>query len=254
MKKLFTISIILLGILLFVPVHAYSSPGTPVNFVSDFANVLTSEQETQLNAKLEAEEKNTSNEISVVTINSLDGDSIENYAVKLFEEYKIGKKDKDNGVLLLIAVADHKLRIEVGYGLEGALTDSESSSIITSDITPLLKQSKYFEGINKGTDSIIKSIDGEYNAENSTASVGGWEVGIFLFLLLILFAPISIAKFLGISDLNTESYSAMGPRSTADPLGNGTVGDSSSGSSGGEFSFGGFGGGSSGGGGASGSW
>jgi uncharacterized protein len=147
---------------------AYSSPGKPVNYVSDFANVLTDSQEAQLNSKLEAEEKNTSNEISVVTINSLDGDTIENYAVKLFEEYKIGKKDKDNGALLLIAVNDHKLRIEVGYGLEGVLTDLESYQIITNDITPEFKNGNYFSGIDKGTDSIIKSIEGEYTADTNT--------------------------------------------------------------------------------------
>ena len=95
---------------------AYSSPGKPTGFIDDFANVLSIEQKDILEQKLSAFNASTSNEIAIVIIKSLDGDYIENYAVKLYEEWQIGKAKKDNGVLLLIAVDDHKMRIEVGYG------------------------------------------------------------------------------------------------------------------------------------------
>lgn len=78
---------------------------------------------------------------------SLDGDTIENFAVRLFEQWKIGKKGKDNGVLLLIAINERKLRIEVGYGLESTITDGKAGEIIREVITPEFKKNNYYEGI-----------------------------------------------------------------------------------------------------------
>lgn len=94
--------------------RAYQSPGKPAGYVNDYAGLLSSGQKSALNDQLTAFEKETSNEISVVTIASLEGDTIENYAEKLFQEWGIGKADKDNGVLLLVARDDREVRIEVG--------------------------------------------------------------------------------------------------------------------------------------------
>ena len=98
--------------------------------------MISAEQKQTLETKLSQFEKDTSNELSVVTIEDLKGDTIENFAVKLFEDWGIGKKDKDNGVLLLIAKNDRQMKIEVGYGLEGALTDAQSFWIIQNVMRP----------------------------------------------------------------------------------------------------------------------
>jgi len=124
---------------------AYTNPGSPTGFVNDFAGVFSGEQKATLEQKLVTFEKETSNEITVVTIKALDGDTIENFAVKLFEDWEIGKKDKDNGVLVLLAMDDRQMRIEVGYGLEGALTDAQSFWIINKIMKPAFQQENDIE-------------------------------------------------------------------------------------------------------------
>src|SRR3989344_5115848 len=101
---------------------AFAVPAKPVSFVNDYAGILTSEQKTALETKITAFEKSTTNEIAVVTIPSLDGDTIENAAQDIFTRWGIGKKEKSNGVLLLISSADRQTRIHTGYGVEGDLT------------------------------------------------------------------------------------------------------------------------------------
>src|SRR3989344_4544697 len=113
MKRI-TALVLVIGFLVPSLVGAYSSPGRPVGFVNDFADILSSEVEQALNEQLTAFARDESNEISVVTIASLDGDTVENYAVQLFKEWGIGTAKQDNGVLLLIAPNDREVRIEVG--------------------------------------------------------------------------------------------------------------------------------------------
>ena len=126
-KHLLIITALLFGLV--SGARAYSSPGSPTGYVNDFAEILSTETRASLEELLSSTDASTSAQVAVVTIKSLDGDTIENYAEKLFQEWGIGQKGKDNGVLLLVAVDDRKVRIEVGYGLEGALTDAESSWI-----------------------------------------------------------------------------------------------------------------------------
>lgn len=146
-----------LGLLLFsaIGVEAYSSPGAPTGYVNDFAGVLSVETKQQLETRLSSLDASTSAQVSVVTIKNLDGDTIEDYANKLFDEWGIGQKGKDNGVLLLVAVDDREMRIEVGYGLEGALTDAESSWIIRDKITPRFKEGNYDQGMIDGVEGIL---------------------------------------------------------------------------------------------------
>jgi uncharacterized protein len=159
--------------------------------VSDFAGVLNSEQKASLENKLSLFNASTTNEIAIVTVKSLDGDYIEHYAVELFKAWGIGTKKHDNGVLLLIAVDDHKMRIEVGYGLEGALTDVTSAQIIRNDLTPAFKQNDFYGGINLATDDIIKATQGEYVADTSSATThssstsGDSALSYFVFFLVI---------------------------------------------------------------------
>ncbi|MDO8493209.1 MAG: TPM domain-containing protein [bacterium] len=172
-------------LLLFFPVllFAYASPGKPAGFVNDFASVLSGQDKTDIEAKLSQFEKDSSNELSVVIIKSLNGDTIENYAVNLFSEWGIGKEGKDNGILLLIAIDDRKMRIEVGYGLEGALTDIQSDLIINNTLKPAFQQADFYGGINRATADIISATKGEYAAPTDigTRALYGMDLPNILF-------------------------------------------------------------------------
>lgn len=167
-------------------IFAYSSPGQPTGFVNDFANVIPDEEQAQMEQKLKTFSEEQTNEIAVVTIVSLEDETIESYALQLFEEWGIGSEKFDNGVLLLIAPNDRKLRIEVGYGLEGALTDYESKSIIENDITPSFKEGDYVGGINKGIDGILAATTGEYEPQAHSSSSKGPDMGTLVFIVIML--------------------------------------------------------------------
>ena len=133
--------------------------------VVDEVGVLDQETVSYLNNLLKVHEDSTSNQIAILIIQSLEGEVLEDYSLKVAETWALGQKDKDNGVLLLISLGDRKLRIEVGYGLEGALTDALSSQIIRNEITPAFRIDDYSEGIRAGAEAIIAAIKGEYTAD-----------------------------------------------------------------------------------------
>lgn len=116
-------------------------------FVTDRANVLSRDEIQLLERRLKALNDSTSNQIAVVLIPSLDGQNLEDYANKLFRTWGIGQKKKNNGVLILAAMKDHKIRIEVGYGLEDAIPNSAAATIIEKDIKPAFKNGNYFNGL-----------------------------------------------------------------------------------------------------------
>jgi uncharacterized protein len=151
----------LLSLFLFpVFVVAFIVPEKPTGFVQDYAKILSAEQITAIETKLSSFEKNTTNEIAVVTIPSLDGDIIENVAQEIFTKWGIGKKDKNNGVLLLISLTDRKTRIHIGYGVEGDLTDLGTSYIQQDVITPAFRAGDYYAGINGAVDKMIEALSG----------------------------------------------------------------------------------------------
>ncbi|MEI6627063.1 MAG: TPM domain-containing protein [bacterium] len=175
-----------------LPAGAYSNPGKATGFVNDYAKVLKAEQKQALEQKLADFEKSTSNEISVVLIKSLDGDTIENYAVSLFKDWSIGKKGKDNGVLFLASIEDRKMRIEVGYGLEGALTDLQSSWILENQVKPNFKAGDYYAGINSAVDKIIGATQGEYVPATDKKALNMDSIfNLFGFLLFFLIPAFS---------------------------------------------------------------
>lgn len=131
-------------------------------WVHDDANVLSAQTKAELEAILKYERDSTSNQIAVYTVPSLDGEDIDGYANRVFHEWKLGQEKKDNGVLFLIAIQDRKMRIEVGYGLEGALTDALSSRINRNEVAPFFRQGDYDSGVKAGTVAIIKAIKGQY--------------------------------------------------------------------------------------------
>jgi len=130
-------------------------------YVTDSAGILSAEVRSALEQQLFTYEQQTSNEIAVVTISSLSGESLEDYSVRLFEQWKIGKSGKDNGVLLLVSFEDRLVRIEVGYGLESVLTDGECGMIIRTVIAPKFRNNDYDGGIRDGVQAIINGIASE---------------------------------------------------------------------------------------------
>lgn len=179
--KILSLSFLLIPFVVF----GYQNPGMPTGFVNDFAGMLTTEQRQSLETKIADFEKETSNELSMVIVPNLGGDTIENFAVKLFEDWEIGKKSKDNGVLLLIARDDRQMRIEVGYGLEGALTDAQSFWIIQNVLKPAFQKGDYFGGINGGVDAIVSITKGEFKPDIKPTVNGGFNTNSIFFLIWV---------------------------------------------------------------------
>ena len=129
--------------------------------VVDHAEILSAATRQQVDATLKAHEDKTTDQIVVLTVPSLEGDSVEQFATKVFDAWKLGQKGKDNGVLLLVSPKDRRLRIEVGYGLEGKLPDVNASRIIRNVITPRFKEGDYDRGVIDGTAAIVAQLDGQ---------------------------------------------------------------------------------------------
>lgn len=142
--------------------------------VTDLTGTLLSGQQAALEQSLQAFENKKGSQIAVLIVPSTQPETIEQYAIRVAEAWKLGRKGVDDGVLLLIARNDRKLRIEVGYGLEGALPDAVAKRIISEVITPYFKHDDYIGGITAGVESIIKVVDGEPLPEQaSTRSQSG---------------------------------------------------------------------------------
>jgi uncharacterized protein len=153
--------------------------------VVDQAQILSPQVEGKLDQLLAAHERETSNQVVVATVASLEGYDISDYAVRLGRAWAIGQKEHDNGALLLVAPAERKVRIEVGYGLEGALPDATAFSIVQNEILPRFRQNDYDGGVMAGVVAILGAIEGTYQAK-PTSRVTGDDVGSIVPLLMIL--------------------------------------------------------------------
>jgi len=235
-------------------------PTNITKYVVDETGTLTQSEMNSLLKKLEDFDKQTSTQVVVYMISSLNGESIEDVSYKIAEKNKIGKKGKDNGVLVLIAKNDKKLRIEVGYGLEGVLTDAYTTQIRTREMNPSFQAGKFYEGINKGVDAIIAVSKGEYKSDNkadkkkNNDGSGLMCLGFPIFIIII-FGFIFFSIFMSI----IRRIFGWGGRHYTGGSGWGGGGFFGGGGSWGGSSGGGFGGfsgggGSFGGGGSSGSW
>ncbi|MEI2739448.1 MAG: TPM domain-containing protein [Chitinophagaceae bacterium] len=216
----------------------------PPKLVNDFTGTLTDYQVLALENKLVAFDDSTSNQVTVVIINSTGDYAIDEVALELGRKWGVGNKDKNNGIVLLIAKNDRKMTIQVGYGLEGALPDITAKSIIDHEIKPAFKENNYYRGIDLGTDAIIKATKGEYKAPANYGSKKkkGLSVSTIIIIIIVLLIIFGGA---GSGGGTYVSRGGIGGWSGGGWSGGG-------GSSGG--GFGGFGGGSFGGGGASGDW
>lgn len=128
--------------------------------VVDHAEILSSDARRRVSETLRRHEARTGNQIAVLTMPGLEGESIEDFAVRVIEDWKLGRRDVDDGVLLVVAPRERRLRIEVGYGLEGTLTDAAASRIIRNVITPRFKSGDFDGGIEQGVKAIIATLDG----------------------------------------------------------------------------------------------
>ncbi|KUJ84350.1 methanol dehydrogenase [Microbulbifer flavimaris] len=216
--------------------------------VVDDANLLSPATEYRLTELAQAHEKETSNQVVVVTVPDLQGQTIAEYGYQLGRHWGIGQEGKDNGVLLIVAPSERQVRIEVGYGLEGVLTDALSANIIHTKILPRFRNGDFDGGVIAGAESILAAIRNEYVAEpTETETDRRMAILVGLFLLLIM--------------LQLFGGSLLGPPSSRGTYRRGRYGGYYGGGGfGGGFGGGGFGGGFGGGGGgfggggASGGW
>ena len=146
------------------PLFALDVPKRAEGYVSDSAKMLSDSARQRLEQLLRDFEEKTSNQVLVATFPRLGGDSLESYSIRLAEAWKPGQKGKDNGVILVVFKEDRKVRIEVGYGLEGALTDALCRLIIENEIVPRFRAGDYDEGIEHAVSAILAATRGEYQA------------------------------------------------------------------------------------------
>ena len=157
----------------------------PTDYVVDYTYTLGADQVLELSKKLGDLEKQTGYQVSVIMINSLEGDYIEHFAVKLYEKLKIGNAKKDEGALLIIAKSDRQMRIEVGYGLEPILTDGVTKDILDNFVKPEFKQEKYYEGVSAGVNKISEVLTVGLPGETLVESGGNFnwfDIIIFIFV------------------------------------------------------------------------
>jgi len=228
--------------------------------VTDNAHVLSAQEAQALESRLVALDDSTSNQIAIVTIPTLNGYDVADYANKMIRAWGIGNKKTNNGVLVLVAVQEHKIRIEVGYGLEGAIPDITTKSIIDNDMTPAFKAGNYYQGFNQAITSLGQAAAGEYHTKRQMGqkghSLGGWVFAIFFVAFLIFSIIRGSGGGKGGGMISRGGSGFIAPFLLGSLLGGGFGGGRDEGGfgGGGGGGFGGFGGGSGGGGGASGGW
>lgn len=229
----------------------------PAKLVNDFTNTLTAAQVQALENKLVAYDDSTSSQIAIVIVDELGGYDISEYGLALGRTWGVGGKEFSNGVILLVAMGERKSRIEVGYGLEGAIPDITAKSILDNSLTPFFKEENYYRGLDRATDDIIKAAAGEYKAPanyaNRKKKGTGYGSIIGLIILFIILSAIGGGRGSGgaMSGAGWIIGSMLGSSGRRGGWSGGGGGWSGGGGGGG---FGGFGGGGFGGGGASGSW
>ena len=179
----------LLSLLICCQVTAASEPVYPplTGRVVDQASLLSAIERDRLVSLLKKHEEETSNQIMVVTLNSLQGYNIEDFGYQLGRHWGIGQKERNNGVLLIVAPKEHKVRIEVGYGLEGTLTDFLANDIIQNRILPYFRNDQYPRGIEAGVRAIIESLQGSYEPVKAHRK---WNPPRGLLALMVLFGAL----------------------------------------------------------------
>ncbi len=233
-----------------VTAYALEIPKTPTGFVNDYAGLLTAEESRALERFLRTVRDSSSNEIAVAIFPSLEGEEIADFSGNLARAWGVGGKENKNGVLVTVFVRERKVRIEVGYGLEGAIPDAVAKRIITDKISPHFKRGQYFQGLASGAEALAAAAVGEYKVKNVKRgdprySGKDWTVAIVVIIVIVWL----IARY----SRRGGGGGGYGGGGFFFIPGGGWGGGGFGGGSGGS-GFGGFGGGDFGGGGASGDW
>lgn len=257
MKRVFLILFVLLAavaVLAQGPDVLLSRLAKPATYVNDYAGVFSAADKAALENYVQEVQAKTTAEIAVVTLKSLDGGDINDFATRLFEKWGIGKKGKDNGILLIAAIEDRKVRIEVGYGLEGPIPDAKAGRLLDENVIPLFKEGNYAGGLINGTRALAALViqeagvtltnAGPAQVMPANASGDGNAPPAGLFLLILFFGFFGFLIFAA-----RKGWIKSGPGGGSSHGGGGWSGGGGGGGGGG-----GFGGGSSGGGGASRGW
>ena len=263
MAKIRHLFLLLFVLATVLPTAAIPPKPSPQRLVNDFAGLFTAGQVDELERKLVAFDDSTSNQITVVTVNDLEGRAAAEYADRIGIEWGVGSKAYNNGIVVLVkpktSDSGGQVTIQVGYGLEGAIPDIYASRIIRNDMIPHFQENDYYGGVVQACENLMALASGEISEPRSRDDDDD-PFESLLAMLVILFLILLIIKIIRHSGGNGGGGSGTGGRDRhiwVGPIGGSSWGGSSRGSSwGGGFGggFGGFGGGSFGGGGASGSW
>lgn len=195
--------VILTALLIPATLFAFTSPGRPTGFVNDFVGVLSSQDKQDIETKLVSLNRTAGAQVAVAIVPTVGADeTIETYAAKLFQEWGIGDEDKDRGLLLVVAIDDRRMRIEVGYGLEGSVTDVQSGNIIRNVLTPAFKEGKYAAGISSAVDALSAIIAGspdvaQYSQDASGQSSNGFGLNPAAIIFVVVIILNALARLLG---------------------------------------------------------
>src|SRR5215472_648319 len=195
--------LVLLGFC-FAVVAAEVIPPAPAQYFNDYAHVVSSQMAAQLNQSLEAFERSTSDQIVVAVFPKMQSDSsIEDYTVRVARAWGVGQKGRNNGAVLFVFIQDHKMYLQVGYGLEGVLPDALGKRIIAEQITPRFRAGDYDGGLSAGVQAILGAVKGEYKGTVLTVyeSRGrnmSWPAVIMIVFVLGVFFLVVVGIFIGI--------------------------------------------------------
>ncbi|UCD39342.1 MAG: TPM domain-containing protein [Fidelibacterota bacterium] len=167
-------------------------PAQPAARVNDYGGLLSRQEEAYLERKLAAWEEATSNQLVIATFESLQGEALNDISIRIAEAWQIGHAGRDNGVLITVFLRDRKMRIDVGYGLEGVIPDAVANDIRLNLINPHFRAGNYFEGLNLAADAIVAAVGGEYQALRQSKRVPAQRRGRggglgFIFMLIFFF-------------------------------------------------------------------
>ncbi|WP_375579801.1 TPM domain-containing protein [Marivirga tractuosa] len=233
----------------------------PPKLVNDLTNTLSKGEQQQLERKLVAYNDSTSSQVAILIVPTYGQYTPNQFGVAVFEEWKIGQADKDNGLLISVAIQDRKMDISTGYGMEDVVPDGAASTIINEYMKPAFRNSNYYKGLDEATTIIFDLAAGKYTADKIANNDAGKGIGLGAFLIFFFIIITIISRIRRVRNHHMGGGS-MGMLTMMMLLGGsgrshgGSFGDfnSGGGSFGGGGGFGGFGGGMTGGGGASGSW
>jgi uncharacterized protein len=241
-------------------------PPAPAAYFNDYAGIVSGDDAKRLDAKLRRFAAETSTQVVVAVFKRLPAPSLEDFTLHVAEKWRVGRKDWDNGAVLFVFVDDRKMRIETGYGLEGALPDQLAARILDNEVRPRFRAGDWASGLEAGIDGIIAATRGEYKAPPKPVASGGVPLVAVLVILVIAFVFVGLMVWLasqGARHLPAgRTYDRRGPRRDGSSWGGGSWGGGGWSGGGGGIGGGGLsggggfsgGGGSFGGGGASSSW